>query len=275
MAWVEQLLGTNEAQDGLAIEMNDRGVGVPAPPISYNVMAGTEVSGVHDVNYIEISNAVSLSAVNFISGSTTTLVVNNTASSNLAVTFSGIEMSPSDRAQEVTSQTNSIYSIKKTEQNIYASLIAHDVSASFPVPTPTDLIILSGQTVTLAAGNVYGYNTIDIQSGGTLVFNDSSNLANLTELYGKNININGSILARSLSVSSTISKTETTVTEDSISIYYAAKTGGAGGNSSSYAFDSSNHAGLGCAGSCCAGGGGGGAPNQNTVYAQGNERPDN
>jgi len=129
-----------------------------------------------------------------------------------------------------------INALPREEGTLYYATDTDKIWAEIQADTPLfngadgSLHILNGQTVNINAGEIKDYTDVTIDIGGTLNLTDTSNSANLIEIYSATtMVINGEIIGRPLGITSNIIKNVVSVTGKNIYYSYFIKGGGNGG----------------------------------------------
>lgn len=214
-----------------------------------------------DVCYITINEDTTLELVNKTLGQTVTVIVTNDASTVKKVEFEGVKINLNDFASSMLPGATNVYLVSQKDATPYVSLISANAVVPFLTGELGDLVIASNQTVTIPAGGFYDYRSITIDTGGILYIDDSTNQADLTELYSESMLINGQIIGRSLQPLSAVTKTAITAMNTAFQITYTLTTGasgGKGGNATGYGTGYGGAGGTSTSGSKFSGGGGGG-----------------
>jgi len=231
----------------------------------------------HDGNYKVVDNVIDLEHTtaeayitqdtsfkleNIRNGRKCIVAVKNGDSVDHSVTFIGAGIDPNDATKTIAANTYTLYNLTCSVDGVFVCICSENSSGPFPSGADGDLIVHDTETVTLSAGRIYDYNTVLIETGGTVIIDDTNNEANLTEIYAKSFTIDGQIIGRSLFITQDINKQVTTGLGESLIVTYSLANGGNGGKGANTTYNCQENAvhygGAGGSGVKAFGGGGGG-----------------
>lgn len=216
-----------------------------------------------ETNRINVTTGVTLSIGDGAKiGKTTILIVQNIGLAPVAVAFSSnIGISAAHAIIPVAVGAYNIYLVEHIVDGALVQLLADGSAGPFPSGADGGLIILNGETVTINAGDIKDYSSIDIQAGGLLDILDPADSWDPAEIYCTGtFNMEGTIQFRDTERDTTV-KTGNFISGAPYSATTTQLLGGAGGNSSGLNVSGTGGLGTGGYGGGGAGGGCGGSLN--------------
>lgn len=186
------------------------------------------------------------------------ILYENSSVTNATLNFTAYRK---DFANTITLQTGEAFLLRYTALNgrLMLKEFALFEANVFPAGKLGALVITNGQTVTLPAGEVYDYSSINIQTGGTLLI-DATLTPELTQIYCTGaFTLNGQIVGKRIGNGGTFSRI--TAVGEQVSFTVTQSLGGAGqaGNGSAGGTGANGFGGGGGGGAYSASGGNGGS----------------
>lgn len=226
-------------------------------PVS-KMIENLEIDCSIDMNYITINSNQAFTFKNQTVGLLTTVVITNSSEVNVFPSFQGVFQNSLETGYMVEAGKINTYIVTQKDTIPILSLLSSKNGTPFLEGALGDLLITSGQTVTITAGSLYDYDNIDIQAGGTLVVNETTSPPRLTQICASTFKIDGSIQARSLYLQASSSQPLSTIFGYPLQTQYYLASCGNGGRGGSDDGASGGYGGTSTIPSAFGGAGGGG-----------------